>query len=34
MFIVNIEYPGTWLELPDREKAYDVESLLSSMDTS
>lgn len=34
MFIVNIEYPGTWLELPDGEKAYDVESLLSSMDTS
>lgn len=34
MFIVNIEYPGTWLKLQDTEKTSDVESLLSSMDTS
>ncbi|WP_270831011.1 hypothetical protein [Aeromonas sp. QDB03] len=32
MFIVNIEYPGTWLELPDKDKAFEVKNLISSMD--
>jgi hypothetical protein len=34
MFIVNIEYPGTWLELPDKDKAFEMKSLISSMETA
>lgn len=34
MFIINIEYPGTWLELPDRDKAFEVKNLISSMETA
>lgn len=34
MFIVNIEYPGTWLELPDKHKAFEVKNLISSMETA
>lgn len=34
MFIVNIEYPGTWIELPDRNNAFEVKNLISSMETA
>ena len=34
MFIVNIEYPGTWLELPDKNKSFLVSNLISSMETA
>ena len=34
MFIVNIEYPGTWLELADNDKSFSVSSLISSMETA
>jgi len=34
MFIVNIEYPGAWLELPDSDKAFEVKTLISSMETA
>jgi hypothetical protein len=34
MFIVNIEYPGTWLESPDGDKAFEIKNLISSMETS
>ncbi|MEH6640572.1 hypothetical protein [Vreelandella glaciei] len=34
MFIVNIEYPGTWLELPDKAKAFEIKNLILSMETA
>jgi hypothetical protein len=34
MFIVNIEYPGTWLDFPDKNKAFEAKNILSSMDTA
>jgi len=34
MFIVNIEYPGTWLEFPDKNKAFEIKNLISSMETA
>ena len=34
MIIVNIEYPGTWLEFPDKDKAFEIENLISSMETA
>ena len=34
MFIVNIEYPGTWLELPNREDVSELTSIISSMETT
>lgn len=34
MFIVNTEYPGTWLELPDKDKSFLVSNLISSMETA
>lgn len=34
MFIVNIEYPGTWLELPNRENVSELTSIISLMETT
>lgn len=34
MFIVNIEYPGTWLELPNRENVSELTSIITSMETT
>ncbi len=34
MFIVNIEYPGTWLELPDRGNVFELQNLILSMETA
>lgn len=34
MFIVNIEYPGTFLKLPDRNKEFEINNLISSMETA
>ncbi|HFF8523653.1 MULTISPECIES: hypothetical protein [Providencia] len=32
MYIVNIEYPGTWIQLDDQDKAFELNQLLSSME--
>lgn len=34
MIIVNVEYPGTWLELPDKDKAFLVSNIITSMETA
>ena len=34
MFIVNTEYPGTWIELPDADNAFEVKNIISSMQTA
>lgn len=34
MFIVNIEYPGTWLEFSDKNKAFEIKNIISSMETA
>ena len=34
MFIVSLEYSGTWLELPDKDKAFEIQNHLSSMETA
>jgi hypothetical protein len=34
MFIVNLRYPGTWLELADRKTAHMVERYLYFMETT
>ena len=32
MFILSLEYPGTWLEVPDKGKAFEARNFLSSME--
>ena len=34
MFIVDIEYPGTWLELPDQKQAFELKNIISAMETA
>lgn len=34
MLIVNIEYPGTWLELPDKDTSFSISNLISSMENT
>ncbi len=34
MFIVNLEYSGTWLEFPDKDKAFEIQNHLLSMETA
>lgn len=32
MYILNIEYPGTWIQLDDKDKAFELNNLLFSME--
>ncbi|EJB5293976.1 hypothetical protein G6329_17520, partial [Vibrio cholerae] len=33
MYIVNIDYPGTWIQSDNNNKAFELNNLLSSMET-
>jgi len=33
MYIVELQYPGTWLELADKDKASSISNLIMLMET-